>query len=127
MNDKDAWSNNTPVEPEAKNINIGWPNLLLRIFAGFVIYSIFSHIYIPAPLPQGNIPIINEIIISTFTYALDFFVVYFIFAFLFTAVGKAIPKFRKISIPSLLNKALIASLIIDGIFIYGGYYAINYS
>ena len=127
MSEKDAWENNTLKEPKAKNINISWANLALRIFGGFVMYSIFSHIYNPASLPKNQLPIINEIIITIFTYAIDFFVVYMIFVIFFVFFGRIIPKFRCITMPSLLNKALIFSLIIDGILIYGGHYAITHA
>jgi len=129
MSDKDAWDNNVPIEnqPKENAINIGWGNLSLRVLGGFTLYSIFAHIYNPAAGAQGDIPLINKIIISAFTYAIDFFVVFIFLAIIFTAFGKAIPKFRKLTMPVLLNKALITSLIIGGIAIYGGYYALTHS
>ena len=129
MSDKGAWDNKDPIEnqPEAKPINISWGNLSLRVLGGFILYSIFAHIYNPAVGAQGDLPLINKIIISAFTYAIDFFVVFIFLAIIYTAFGKAVPKFRKLTMPVLLNKALITSLIIGGILIYGGHYALMHS
>ena len=128
MSDKDAWDNKTPVEnkPEAKSINATWGNLSLRVLGGFILYSLFAHIYNPAESAQGNLPLLNKLIISAFTYAIDFFVVFIFLAIIFTAFGKAVPKFRKLTIPTLLNKALIVTLIIGGALIYGGHYTLTH-
>lgn len=98
---------------------IGWRNFGLRFLGASGLYAVVSYIVNPHPINTFN-PM--KIVLY---YLLQFMFLFLIMSIPIVIICKVSRKCsnQQDSVPRLLNSILIATLIIGGLIIYGGWYA----
>lgn len=104
---------------------IGWGNFGLRFLGAFGLYAVVSHIFSPFPsdliIEPGSFK--YYVMVDVLPYLMMFMFIFLIASIPTIIVCKVSRKHKKDSMPIILNRVLIATLIIGGLLIRGGWYA----
>jgi len=103
-----------------KNI-LGWKILSLRIAGGYILVSIISQIFSPYPV-GSNWTLAEKFVGSALGYLLQFLCIFIVFSIIAILVARIPKNNRAKPLSNFINSALIATLVIAGLLIIGGWY-----
>ncbi|HBR17974.1 MAG: hypothetical protein A3G39_05520 [Deltaproteobacteria bacterium RIFCSPLOWO2_12_FULL_43_16] len=100
---------------------LGWRNFVLRFLGASGLYAVVSYIFNPYPIILNTF---NPLKIVVY-YLLQFMFIFLIISIPTVIICKISRRCRnqQDSVPRLLNRILIVTLIIGGLLIHGGWYA----
>jgi hypothetical protein len=119
MSDSKSENINTVGENTEKHLS--WLALIIRIIVAFSVYAVVSQIYFPFETEQHSL-VPQNIAFTLGGYSMMFFGVYIATSSI-VLMGKIPKNNRSKPVQNFLNSSLIATIIIVGMLVYGGWYS----
>ena len=107
------------------NINgksLTWTGLIIRILLCYVVFAVASEIFFPFSAGFTGTTA-EKLVWTAISYLSQFIPIYVFTALIAVSIAKIPVKNRSKPIQKFLNNALVATMLIAGIFIYGGWYS----
>jgi len=115
--------NSEETQADTKNTDsvLGWKRLLLNIFYAAILYCFAFHLLSPVKPDSNLVTHTGRFVYVIGTYLSIFMPVYVVVSIITMVLIKILNK-NKVHITNILGKAIVPSLIVGGILIFGSWY-----
>lgn len=100
---------------------MSWKSLGLRTLGGYVLVIVARHIFFPDPTGQSWLPA-PKFVYYAISYSVPFICIFFIISIVALLFARVPIKNRSKPLPPFLNRALIGTIVVSGLMIWGGWY-----